>query len=434
MRFLIVISALFALSYSAAVGDDQPKLWALLVAGSNEYYNYRHQADVCHAYQVLHRHGIPDENIIVMMYDDIANNPSNPTKGEIINHPDGKDVYKGVPKDYIGKDVTPENFLNILLGKEDAMKGIGSGKVIKSGPKDHVFVNFVDHGATGLLAFPVGELTVKELNDALLQLNQQKRYNKLVLYIEACEAGSMFRNVLPKNLNIYATTASNYDESSYACYYDSKRNTYLGDWYSVNWMEDSDSKDIEKESLETQFQLVKKETTTSHVQEYGDVSIGQLAVGEFQGEKEAEKIPVNKPPFKKGSSSWEAPLDILYLQLADAKTESETKELLKKIENMIEKRDHLELFIKKIVLRIAQSQERQERLIKTRPINLTKLDCHTKLVHGFSKACFNFGKNPYALKFAYILANICEAGLDADEVLRTMSAVCKDITVNEGIH
>lgn len=39
---------------------------------------------------------------------------------------------------------------------------------------------------------------------------------------------------------MYATTAANSHESSYACYYDEKRDTYLGDWYSVNWMEDSD--------------------------------------------------------------------------------------------------------------------------------------------------------------------------------------------------
>lgn len=40
---------------------------------------------------------------------------------------------------------------------------------------------------------------------------------------------------------VYATTAANSHESSYACYYDEKRDTYLGDWYSVNWMEDSDA-------------------------------------------------------------------------------------------------------------------------------------------------------------------------------------------------
>ena len=57
----------------------------LLVAGSNGWFNYRHQADICHAYQIVHAHGVPDERIIVMMYDDIAYNKENPTPGMIIN-------------------------------------------------------------------------------------------------------------------------------------------------------------------------------------------------------------------------------------------------------------------------------------------------------------------------------------------------------------
>lgn len=32
------------------------------------------------------------------MYDDIANNELNPRPGIIINHPQGQDVYAGVPK------------------------------------------------------------------------------------------------------------------------------------------------------------------------------------------------------------------------------------------------------------------------------------------------------------------------------------------------
>ena len=39
---------------------------------------------------------------------------------------------------------------------------------------------------------------------------------------------------------VFATTAANGRESSYACYWDKKRRTYLGDVYSVKWMEDSD--------------------------------------------------------------------------------------------------------------------------------------------------------------------------------------------------
>lgn len=56
------------------------------------------QANVCHAYQILKRGGLNDENIIVFMYDDIANDPSNPRPGTLINSPNGSDVYAGVPK------------------------------------------------------------------------------------------------------------------------------------------------------------------------------------------------------------------------------------------------------------------------------------------------------------------------------------------------
>lgn len=42
-------------------------------------------------------------------------------------------------------------------------------------------------------------------------------------------------------VSVYATTAANPRESSYACYYDKKRGVYLGDVYSVKWMENSDA-------------------------------------------------------------------------------------------------------------------------------------------------------------------------------------------------
>ena len=48
--------------------------------------------------KVLHRHGVADENMIVMMYDDIAYSPDNPHQGEIYNQPGGENVYAGVKK------------------------------------------------------------------------------------------------------------------------------------------------------------------------------------------------------------------------------------------------------------------------------------------------------------------------------------------------
>ncbi|XP_066025640.1 legumain-like [Pocillopora verrucosa] len=159
-----MLAGLLILSLSfLAASAETGKHWALIVAGSNGWYNYRHQADTCHAYQILHKNGIPDENIVVMMYDDIANNPSNPTPGIIINKPNGDDVYKGVPKDYTKEDVTPDNFLNILKGWANY---------------DHVFVYFTDHGSTGLIAFPSDALMVHDLIAALDEMYENKKFSK----------------------------------------------------------------------------------------------------------------------------------------------------------------------------------------------------------------------------------------------------------------
>lgn len=72
---------------------------------------------------------------------------------------------------------------------------------ITSGPSDNIFINFVDHGAPGLLAFPNSELHARTLQDTLVDMYQRKQFAKLVLYIEACESGSMFEDLLSDNLN-----------------------------------------------------------------------------------------------------------------------------------------------------------------------------------------------------------------------------------------
>ena len=63
----------------------------------------------------------------------------------------------------------------------------------------------------------------------------------MVFYIEACKSGSMFNGVLRNDLRVFATTAANPEEPSWSCYYDERRQAYLGDAYSVSWLEDSDT-------------------------------------------------------------------------------------------------------------------------------------------------------------------------------------------------
>jgi len=85
----------------------------------------------------------------------------------------------------------------------------------------------------------------------------------MVVYIEACESGSMFENILENNLNIYATTAANSQESSWASYCSPNDSvngkevgSCLGDLYSTNWMEDADMGHMTTETLQDQFNTV----------------------------------------------------------------------------------------------------------------------------------------------------------------------------------
>jgi legumain len=62
-----------------------------------------------------------------------------------------KNPKKGVRIDYKGKDVTPENFMAVLLGNDTATNG---KPVLKSTKNDKVFVYYTDHGGSGIVAFP----------------------------------------------------------------------------------------------------------------------------------------------------------------------------------------------------------------------------------------------------------------------------------------
>lgn len=57
--------------------------WAVLVATSKYWYNYRHIANTLSFYRTVKRLGIPDSNIILMLAEDVACNPRNPYPSQV---------------------------------------------------------------------------------------------------------------------------------------------------------------------------------------------------------------------------------------------------------------------------------------------------------------------------------------------------------------
>ena len=139
----ISISSLIVSLSALNLNSSETLHWAVLVAGSNSYSNYRHQADICHSYKILIGNGMNPDRIITLLYDDIAYNTQNPFQGQIFNKPDatgdGVDVYKNCKIDYKGNDVSPQTFLDVLNGKEISY---GSKKTLKSSSLDNIFVYY----------------------------------------------------------------------------------------------------------------------------------------------------------------------------------------------------------------------------------------------------------------------------------------------------
>nr|ALG36104.1 asparaginyl endopeptidase [Oldenlandia affinis] len=432
-------------------GDDSVGTrWAVLLAGSNGYWNYRHQADLCHAYQILKRGGLKDENIVVFMYDDIAYNEENPRPGVIINSPHGSDVYAGVPKDYTGDQVNAKNFLAAILGNKSAITG-GSGKVVNSGPNDHIFIYYTDHGGPGVLGMPVGPyIYADDLIDTLKKKHASGTYKSLVFYLEACESGSMFEGLLPEGLNIYATTASNAEESSWGTYcpgeYPSpppEYDTCLGDLYSVAWMEDSEVHNLRSETLKQQYHLVKARTSNgnsaygSHVMQYGDLKLSVDNLFLYMGTNPANDnytfVDDNAlRPSSKAVNQRDADLLHFWDKFRKAPEGSARKEEARKqVFEAMSHRMHIDNSIKLVGKLLFGIERGAEILDAVRPAGQPLADdwtCLKSLVRTFETHCGSLSQ--YGMKHMRTIANICNAGITKEQMAEASAQACSSVPSN----
>ncbi|KAF5766181.1 putative legumain protein [Helianthus annuus] len=54
--------------------------------------------------------------------------------------------------------------------------------------------------------------------DVLKTKHAMDTYSQMVIYVEACESGSIFESLISEDLKIYVTTASNATENSWGTY------------------------------------------------------------------------------------------------------------------------------------------------------------------------------------------------------------------------
>jgi ABC-type branched-subunit amino acid transport system substrate-binding protein len=215
------------------VGEKVPLLTkkdfeAVIVAPTNGWINYRHQADGLTLYTLLRDNGVPDDHIILMLYDDIPTLPENPLQGNVHHVPQGPNIRFGANVDYSGSQVTAATLKNVLTGTETDSTPV----VLDSNASTDVFIYIVGHGDPGTIDFWNDNLfTTDDFTSVTDTMSREKKYRQLVFLDDTCFGKSIATNATAPDI-IYLTGAAS-TEPSFAATYDIDIKQWISDEFTL---------------------------------------------------------------------------------------------------------------------------------------------------------------------------------------------------------
>ena len=394
--------------------------WAVLLAGSSGYGNYRHQSDVAHMYGVLTDHKYDPDHIIVFMYGDLPDSVCNPFPGTIYNHPGNnqRNYQEGLVIDYKQENhITKELYMAVLLGDVETAKklsGLENPKVLKTTKEDNIFLYYIDHGGDNIIAMPEGSyFTSEELVGTIQKMYDNNMYNRLVYYLEACESGSMWQK-LPTNINAYALSSTHPDESSWGTYcppdddvVDGKHiGSCLGEVWSCFWLEQDDVADLKTLTLQKQFDDAKEFTKTSNPLQFGDMEIAKdVLVNYISGDVSRRKYLRS---YAKPVSQWNSrENELLYWK--NRALDANDKEAYAKYLEVVEANLNADRYFTQLAKKVMGNEDT---LLKTHIVE-KNWPCYKAALDKYEST---YGFTEYSLKYARTLANMCSLynGNDAD--------------------
>ncbi|KAH0451592.1 hypothetical protein IEQ34_018891 [Dendrobium chrysotoxum] len=333
-------------------------------------------------------------------------------------------------QDYVGDDINVKNFFAVLLGDKKSISS-GSGKVVDSGPDDHIFIFYSGHDSPGLL----------------------------VIYLEACESGSIFEGLLPEDISIYATTTSNAVEHSWGTYClggspspPSEYLTCLGDLYSISWMKDRYIREctylpskICCRGFPNMSSILKINTRTladntynhgSHVMQYGELGINEEKNFLYIGLNPTNDNSIfieedNSLPFTPSAVNQRDADLIYYWHKFINSPEGSSKKLdaQKGLLDILTDYMHVDNSINLIGKLLFGSEKGIQVLSAIRKTGLPLVDdwaCLKSMVRIFELHCGSLSQ--YGIKHMCSIANICNAGISNKTMAKVSAEVCSQIS------
>jgi len=209
------------------VPEARENMWAVIVASSMGWENYRHQADALAVYDLIKNNGVSDDKIILFVIDDVSNNEGNLINGDVHHVVGGKNLRENAVIDYTGTDVTVDNLEDVLLGNKTAI----TPDVLETNEHSNILLYIVDHGAPGFIAFDndpgYSGLNVENLSKVIERMYENQRYRQMFIMVDACHSESMAFDVDAPGVVYFTSAAKN--ESSFGTNYDREIRAWLAD-------------------------------------------------------------------------------------------------------------------------------------------------------------------------------------------------------------
>ena len=242
------------------------KNWALIVAASKGWPNYRFQADALAMYQILKYYGFDDDHIVLVCEDDLANHTYNPLPGQLFVTLNGRNVYDQSAIDYRLHDLKPKDIGDILQGRASERLP----HVLEPDNDDNVFIFWSSHGSPGSLYFGDSPLmTYSKMKDIL----SDTPHRKMLFVVEACYSGGLGQACQGIPGTLFVTAANPY-ETSHADVWSEEIGVYLSNGFTQGFM-----KAIYKDpavSLRDLYYTLAAHTNGSHVKIYNNQKFGSV--------------------------------------------------------------------------------------------------------------------------------------------------------------
>lgn len=266
---------------------DLRERWAVVVSPSTTWENYRHQADALAMYQLLKQHGYDDDHIVLIVEDNLADDPRNPFPGEVYlersgvqSSPDAlinADVRQGAVIDYRFSDLSgPADLADILLGRQSQQLP----HVVHSTDADNVFFFWSGHGADngGPLwgdensRNPFGPQRIRNIVEKM-------PHRRMMLALESCYSGQ-WGEALTGVPDVIVLTAANAYETSKPDVYNADIGTYLSNAFSRAFLRTVGRKP--SVSIADLYYQLARTTSGSHVtlyniEQYGSVNKSSMS-------------------------------------------------------------------------------------------------------------------------------------------------------------